>query len=105
MPRLASPQARSANGLLGPTVSSSSCGPEPCTSTTAGNGPSTLGLVNLPGSWYFPFSSESGSSVNELSLAYVGGIQGGGACWCGRKPNPAILPLYFSATVASTTAF
>ena len=39
MPRDASPCARSWNGRSPPIVSSRSCGPEPCTRTTAGKGP------------------------------------------------------------------
>ena len=53
MPRPASPQARSRKGWLGPMVSSRSCGPEPCTSTTQGTRrPSSTarrGRVNVAG--------------------------------------------------------
>ena len=54
MPREASPQARSLNGLFGPRVSSRSLGPEPWTRTSAGNGPSPLGTVSVPGSAHSP---------------------------------------------------
>ena len=57
MPRLASPQAKSLNGLFDPMVSSSSCGPDPCTSTTAGNGPAPLGSVSVPGSCQAPLAT------------------------------------------------
>jgi hypothetical protein len=39
----------SRNGAFAPMVSSRSCAPEPCTSTTAGNGPAPRGKVNVAG--------------------------------------------------------
>ncbi len=49
MPREASPQARSRKTFVPPTVSSRSWGPDPCTRTTAGNGPLPTGMESVPG--------------------------------------------------------
>ena len=64
MPCDARPQARSLKGLLGPMVSSWSLGPEPCTSTTAGKGPSPAGMLSVPGSAHSPLPTVTSLSVN-----------------------------------------
>ena len=83
MPRLARPSARSRNGLLGPMVSSRSFGPEPCTSTTAGQGPSPTGVVSVPGRSRSP----TVTSRDETSPAYGGCSHASVTGW---KNSPAM---------------
>ena len=64
MPRVASPQARSLNGLFGPSVSSRSFGPEPWTRTSPGTGPPPFGMVKVPGSAHSPEPTVTSVSSN-----------------------------------------
>ena len=68
-PREARPWARSRNGLAAPTVSSRSFGPEPWTSTTAGNGPLPTGIASVPGTDHSPEPTVTSRSRNASFLA------------------------------------
>ena len=74
MPRDASPVARSLNGLLAPTVSSRSLGPDPCTRTTAGNGAVPAGTVSVAGSAHSPDPIVVSVSAYDEGLAYDGSV-------------------------------
>src|SRR5689334_13050801 len=105
MPRLARPSARSRNGLLGPNVASRSPAPEPCTSTTAGNGPAPTGTVTAPGKAQPPASTVAGSSRNVAGATYDADENGvaGAAAAPGLILNPAIRPAASNATSTSTS--
>ena len=73
MPFDARPQARSRSGLLGPMVSSRSWGPEPATSTTAGNGPAPAGIERVPGRDQGAAPTVTSVSVNADGSTYAAG--------------------------------
>src|ERR1039458_1237224 len=103
MPLVANPQARSRNGLLAPMVSSRSFGPEPCTSTTAGQGPTpALGSVSVPGNRHSPRPKVNSFSRNALVRAYGGGSLASAAGWLGTKNKPATCPLTSNTTFVSS---
>src|SRR4051794_11631121 len=93
IPRDASPSARSRNTLVPPTASSRVFGPEPCTSTTAGNGPAPLGTVSVPGSFQSSVPTVTGRSVNVPALLYAGGCQGASP---GKRNMPATRPAWLT---------
>jgi len=68
-PRVASPHARSLNTFTPPTLSSLSFGPEPCTSTTARNGPSPFGSVSVAGSFHSSPPTVTSRSVKLSGFA------------------------------------
>src|ERR1019366_1568868 len=103
MPLVANPQARSRNGLLAPMVSSRSFGPEPCTRTTAGQGPTpALGSVSVPGNRHSPRPTVNSFSRNALVRAYGGGSLASAAGWLGTKNKPATCPLTSNTTFVSS---
>src|SRR5271163_4993244 len=75
-PRVLSPSARSLKTRLGPIVSSRSCGPDPASSTTAGNGPSPVGIVKVPGSVHGAAPTVTASEWNFDASAYGGDVAG-----------------------------
>ena len=101
MPCAASLCASSRNGLFGPSVSSRSCGPLPCTSTTAGTGfVRSLGKVSVPGSSIPPCFTVKSSSVKFSSAPARAGVVGGVAvAGAGVKVSPA------SSSSSSSTTF
>ncbi len=99
MPRSASPHARSRNGVFGPTVASRSCGPEPCTSTTAASILS-FGSDSVPGSAHSPLPTVTGCSVKRLA---AGGVAGAVVAGRGVRRSPAILSSASNAIVMFTT--
>src|SRR5512137_115571 len=100
MPLVANPQARSRNGLLAPTVSSRSFGPEPWTSTTAGQGPTpVLGSVSVPGNRHSPRPTVNSFSRRALVRAYGGGPLASAAAWLGTKNRPATRLLASNTTL------
>src|SRR5688572_12345720 len=83
-------------------LSSRSFGPEPCTNTTAGNGPLPLGIESVARSAYSPLETVAGSSVNFDESMYDG--RGSGAAFFGGlKYNPDTFPResYDTCTIAS----
>src|SRR4051812_47843083 len=97
MPRLASPYARSLNGLFPPIVSSRSLGPEPCTRTIAGNFVDADAAADADGNVSFPGSGHSLPTTTSISFtfdasAYDGGCHAVAGVVGGTKNNPAILP-------------
>src|ERR1035441_2439426 len=98
MPLVANPQARSRNGLLAPMVSSRSFGPEPWTSTTAGQGPPpAVGSVSVPGSRHPPRPPANHFSRKAWVRAEGGGPLASAAAWLGTKNRPATRPLASNA--------
>src|SRR6202044_244390 len=93
------------NGSFVRRPPTSPCGPEPCTSTKAENGPSPTGTVRVPGNSNFPVVKVNGCSLNKFCLAYPGGFHGGGGAWCGWKLKPPSLPSVLKTTVASRAEF
>ena len=100
MPRAARACASSRKGLFGPSVSSRSCGPLPCTSTTAGTGfDRSLGKVSVPESSIPPCFTTKSSSVNASAASVRPGVAGCVAvAGAGVKVSPASSNSSFSTT-------
>src|SRR4026208_1454856 len=91
MPRDASPVPRSLNGLLAPTVSSRSFGPDPCTRTTPGQGPVPDGIVSVAGRDHSLDPRVISLSTNDDGFAYDGSVYGAAVLAVGRNTRPEIL--------------
>ncbi len=89
IPDDARPQARSRSGAFGPIVSSRSWGPEPATSTTAGNGPFPFGIERVPGRDHGAEPTVTSVSVKVSGSTYAAGEEDGEAGAC---PDGAGLP-------------
>ena len=86
MPRDDKPCARSLKTFAPPMDSSRSFGPEPCTSTNAGNGPSPFGMVSVAGSFHLSSPIVRSTPVNESGLLYSGDFHStAAALTAGRK--------------------
>ena len=94
----------SRKGLFGPIVSSRSCGPEPCTSTTAGNGPPPFGIASVPGRARSSSPTASSRSL-KFASSRTAAAGAGAAAWAGWIMKPTTLPETSMANFATSSAF
>ena len=99
----------SRSGRFGPIVSSRSCGPDPASSTTPGNGPSPVGIESVPGSSQGEVPTVTSVSVKAAGSTYaaVGGRGDGELDPAGTgvpRWSPATRPSALTVTMSGTVA-